>query len=208
MKGQKRPQKPQPPKPEPKRKSLSHRSTKQKIRDIERIMARKSDITPEEKASLERRIQAIKEQQTERVQEKRTKKFKKRYQGIMFVEQKKIKRRLKKYQQLLSEIRASKSTAKSGSKPAEPTMSESDCTAEIQKFENYLFYIQNYPAGQKYISVFPSENMTPEEIEERRQIQLSLIEKMKQEHRDGKAEEEQQREREYKEFKKDDDFFA
>jgi hypothetical protein len=134
-------------------------TSKKKIRDLERLLAKTEGKMPEEVRAA--KLKELKELKKGEKSKKEAEKFESRYKKIKFFEKKKIIRRLEKLDKKIKETNSSGTSIE-------------EMEEERTKYRNYLTYVNNFPDTAKYISLFPVED-TDKSKEKREQMMAKIL---------------------------------
>eukprot|EP01135_Chromosphaera_perkinsii_P007540 Nk52_evm24s913 gene=Nk52_evmTU24s913 len=139
------------------------KSTKQKIRDIERLL-RKPDLLATVRQEKERILELLKGKIEHKVVAEKEKKYASKYRMVRFFERRKLLRKI---------LALEKKTAKEGEKV--------EYVKELEVVQGDMNYVKYFPKDRKYVSLFPKEtsSTTTEQIrstKEYKSIQLAVKE--------------------------------
>ncbi|GAA6011563.1 hypothetical protein JCM8202_004071 [Rhodotorula sphaerocarpa] len=116
---------------------------KAQIRQTKRLLAR-DDVTPDLRATTERRMVALESELAKTSQSKVEKKMVQRYRGVKFFERQKLLRKIKQAKKQLADVPES----------ADAQRALFDARAD-------LYYVLRYPKTEKYIALFPDGTYVP-----------------------------------------------
>ena len=134
------------------------RSFKDQIRGVQRYLRRK-DITAEARATNEKKLKQLQQQQLNRIRVDKEKKISKQYHGIKFFEKKKLLRKQRRVQKRIQEV------SKAGSEKEQYALQ-----AELKQIENQIIYVTHFPKGKKYVALFPNKNKDDESMLRQRKL--------------------------------------
>jgi vacuolar-type H+-ATPase subunit E/Vma4 len=123
-------------------------SSQKKIRDLQRLLARKADtLTEEDKASIQQKIADLQQEKTQNIQKDVKRKHENKYHMVKFFERKKVTRHyeylLKRLEKLNDDIT-----------PNGEDFSKEELQQAMRDLEDDLTYIMYYPVDKKYIALF------------------------------------------------------
>lgn len=119
---------------------------KSKIRDLTRLLNKK-DLDPTVRQHKSHELSVAQKQLAARIEENRAAKIDAKYKTIKFYERRKILRKLSAQQRKLAKLY----TTSAGE---QQSAEEKAIRKEMQKWQDDLDYIDYYPHGQKYVSLF------------------------------------------------------
>mmetsp|Transcript_579 Transcript_579/g.1207 ORF Transcript_579/g.1207 Transcript_579/m.1207 type:complete len:220 (+) Transcript_579:79-738(+) len=131
------------------------RSLKNRIRDVEKLLA-KEGISEELRAAMESKLALLQEEKAEKDLKEKERAFAVKYKKVKFFERKKV---IKRIERTRNEMEAEKDEEK-----------KKKLEEQLELEEKRLNYIVHFPPLEKYISLFPSTPHTEEVDEKQRKF--------------------------------------
>jgi hypothetical protein len=128
-----------------------HASTGKKIRDVQRLLA-KENLPADVRIEQERKLASLQHEKQVAARQQQEDKMQQKYKMVRFFEERKAVRRLK---QARKHLKAALNTTDMS--PEEQEAERARWSEEVNKFTVDLSYIENYPATEKYISLYKEE---------------------------------------------------
>lgn len=121
---------------------------KRKVRDLERLLRRPKPLDEAKKIEIERALTAYKSELDDLMNGRKEQEIAKKYHMIRFFERQKASRKVKQARKLV-EMADSRSKRK-------------DAEQLVKQYTVDLAYTIHFPQGQKYVSLYPKENIEEE----------------------------------------------
>ncbi|KAI9597412.1 hypothetical protein BDF19DRAFT_411868 [Syncephalis fuscata] len=134
----------------------SNATIRKRIRDTERLL-RRPTITADIKVASERRLKALQLQLEEGSRAATEKRRASKYKMVRFIEEQKVRRKLEKTKKRLEKLKVADNIDEQATDICINTIKEQRrLDGEIKDLEIDLNYVIHFPAGQKYIALFPT----------------------------------------------------
>lgn len=164
--------------------SLGTSKLRKKIRDMERLMTKMNktagNANAEKKQELERTLQALKLQYADAMKANHEREVAAKYHKIRFVERKKAVRRVvqqvKKLKSFYDKIQAADEQNEQDQKQQDD---EKELKLQLLNSEIELYYTIVFPRAENYISLYPSSDTVPEDLEMRQEIKAAVKKEIK-----------------------------
>ncbi|ORY87670.1 rRNA-processing protein EFG1, partial [Protomyces lactucae-debilis] len=122
-----------------------------KIRDVQRLLA-KEDLPADVRIEQERKLASLQHEKQVTARQQQEDKMQQKYKMVKFFEERKAVRRLK---QAKKKLKAALNNTQLS--PDEQEAERVRWSEEVRKVTVDLSYIENYPATEKYISLYKEE---------------------------------------------------
>lgn len=164
--------------------SLGTSKLRKKIRDMERLMTKMNktagNANAEKKQELERTLQALKLQYADAMKANHEREVAAKYHKIRFVERKKAVRRVaqqvKKLKSFYDKVQAAEEQNEQDQKQQDD---EKELKLQLLNSEIELYYTIVFPRAENYISLYPSSDTVPEDLEMRQEIKAAVKKEIK-----------------------------
>ena len=140
-------------------------TSKQRVRGLERLLAR-GTLPPDVRAAKERELASLKGDVQKQNRVSREKHFSKKYHGVKFIERRKVERRIGNLQRRISELETDAPRDAAGKAALQD---------ELREAEHDLLYIRHFPRSKKYLSLFPTTDGENEYVAKRRRRIRAII---------------------------------